>query len=206
MTLTAAGRSRTSHSAASVAAASFCGWEPQLVGGPSGAAGPTVSARRPDHGADGRAMGGEWRSAAASLLVEDLGDGFGPQDMRAVLPRPPPTVGPVIGALLSHDGDLATQRSAVSTLRLSFAAEASQEAPQPAASAAPSTCVLRRGGRTSRPEWMRAAARERLGCEPAEIDGGRPFGDANSGPPIGWQRRQVGQRAVAAGAAFDAAS
>src|ERR1019366_2883346 len=181
--------------------------------------GGAAACRRPVRGsrADSeRAAPRSWRrwpgygrgmaSAAASLLVEDLGDGFGPQDVRAVLPRPPPTVGPVIGALLSHDGDLATQRSAVSTLRLSFAAAASQEAPQPAASAAPSTCVLRRGGRTSRPEWMRAAARERRGCEPAEIDGGRPFGDANSGPPIGWQRRQVGQRAVAAGAAFDAAS
>jgi hypothetical protein len=116
-----------------------------------------------------------------------------------------PIMAPMAG-LWAGDGGLPPKRSAVSTLRLSFAAAASQEAPQPAASAAPSTCVLRRGGRTSRPEWMRAAARERLGCEPAEIDGGRPFGDANSGPPIGWQRRQVGQRAVAAGAAFDAAS
>lgn len=37
----------------------------------------------------------------------------------------------------------------------------------------PSTYVLPRQDRTLRPEWMGTAARERLGVEPIEIDGGR---------------------------------
>ena len=41
-----------------------------------------------------------------------------------------------------------------------------------AAAAAPSTVVVPGHDRTLRPEWMRAAARERLGTEPVEIPGG----------------------------------
>ena len=85
----------------------------------------------------------------------------------------PPTADPVVAAyFLFHDCDLATLRWAVSTLRLLFPAAAYQHPPLPAGPMAPSTYVLPRADRTFRPEWMRTAARERLGCEPVEIDSG----------------------------------
>jgi pimeloyl-ACP methyl ester carboxylesterase len=61
---------------------------------------------------------------------------------------------------------------AVPTLRLFFPAAAYQQAPLLAGPLAPSTYVLPQADRTFRPEWMRMAVPERLGCEPVEIDSG----------------------------------
>lgn len=85
----------------------------------------------------------------------------------------PPTADPVVAAyFLFHDCDLPTLRWALSTLRLFAPAAAYQEAHGAPADGIPSTYVLPRGDRTLRPEWMRAAARQRLGVDPVEIDGG----------------------------------
>jgi pimeloyl-ACP methyl ester carboxylesterase len=80
---------------------------------------------------------------------------------------------PVIGAYFAfHDCDLETLRWAVTTLRLFYpAAVYSQPAP-PEPPKPPSTFVLPKADRTLRPDWMRTAARKRLGIEPLEIDGG----------------------------------
>ena len=95
-------------------------------------------------------FGAEWRSAAASVLAD-----------------------PVVAAyFLFHDCDLPSLRWGLSTLRLFSPAEVYREVPAPRPSGVPSTFVLPRGDRTLRPDWMRAAARERLGVEPVEIDSG----------------------------------
>jgi pimeloyl-ACP methyl ester carboxylesterase len=85
-----------------------------------------------------------------------------------------PVEDPVLATyFLFHDCDLATLQWALTTLRL-FAPRASyQEIPVPAAgSTPPSTFILPTADRTLRPEWMRQAARERLGVEPIEVPGG----------------------------------
>jgi Alpha/beta hydrolase family len=71
---------------------------------------------------------------------------------------------------LFHGCDLATLRWALTTLRpwRPVAAYAEPAGPAPTA---PSTYVLPRHDRTLTPDWMRAAARERLGVAPIEIDG-----------------------------------
>ncbi len=80
---------------------------------------------------------------------------------------------PVVAAyFLFHDCDLATLRWGLSTLRLFNPTAVYQEAPSPVETGVPSTFVLPLDDRTLRPEWMRTAARERLGVEPVEIDGG----------------------------------
>jgi hypothetical protein len=69
--------------------------------------------------------------------------------------------------------DLATLRWAVPILRLFFPAAAYQQAPLLAGPLAPlNVCAAAGRPRTFRPEWMRMAVRERLGCEPVEIDSG----------------------------------
>ncbi|MQA10908.1 MAG: alpha/beta fold hydrolase [Pseudonocardiaceae bacterium] len=84
----------------------------------------------------------------------------------------PPTADPAVATyFLFHDCDLNTLRWALPTLRLFYPAAAYAESPHPG-SVAPSTFVLPTGDRTLHPEWMRAAARDRLGIEPIEIDGG----------------------------------
>jgi pimeloyl-ACP methyl ester carboxylesterase len=112
--------------------------------------------------AGGQSFAGEIKASGSEM--------FGPE-WRSL--TEPPTADPVVAAyFLFHDCDLETLRWAVSTLRLFFPVAAYQEAGQPAEPVAPSTYVLPRGDRTFRPDWMRAAARERLGVDPVEIDGG----------------------------------
>lgn len=102
--------------------------------------------------------------------VQAAGDDMFNPEWRS-LPEPP-TADPVVAAyFLFHDCDLATLRWAVSTLRLFHPAAVYGQAP-PAEPVVPSTFVLPRGDRTLRSEWMRTAARERLGVEPVEVEGG----------------------------------
>lgn len=85
----------------------------------------------------------------------------------------PPTADPVVAAyFLFHDCDLAALRYGLSTVRLFYPAAAYAEPWRERALPAASTYILPRGERAMRPEWMRAAARERLGVEAVEIDGG----------------------------------
>lgn len=80
---------------------------------------------------------------------------------------------PVVAAYFGfHDCDLVTLRWAVSTMRLFYPAAVYAEAPPADPPTAPSTYVLARHDRTLRPEWLREIARERLGVEPVEVDGG----------------------------------
>lgn len=82
------------------------------------------------------------------------------------------TEDPVAAAYFGfHDCDLKTMRWALTTMRL-FLPEAVYAEPPPARPLAPSTFVLPRHDRTLRPDWMRKVARERLGVEPVEVDGG----------------------------------
>jgi hypothetical protein len=112
--------------------------------------------------AGGQSFAGEIKASGAEM--------FGPE-WRSL--TEPPTADPVVAAyFLFHDCDLETLPWAVSTLRLFFPVGAYQEAGQPAEPVAPSTYVLPRGDRTFWPQSMRAAARERLGVDPVEIDGG----------------------------------
>jgi pimeloyl-ACP methyl ester carboxylesterase len=71
---------------------------------------------------------------------------------------------------LFHGCDLATLRWALGTLRTWRPVAACGE-PAGRAPDVPSTYVLPRDDRTLTPTWMRAAARERLGAAPVEIDG-----------------------------------
>jgi pimeloyl-ACP methyl ester carboxylesterase len=80
---------------------------------------------------------------------------------------------PVVAAyFLFHDCDLATLRWGVSTLRLFNPVAVYGETPASGEVSVSSTYVLPREDRTLRPAWMRATARERLGVEPVEVDGG----------------------------------
>jgi pimeloyl-ACP methyl ester carboxylesterase len=71
---------------------------------------------------------------------------------------------------LFHSCDLATLRWALGTLR-TWRPVAAYGEPAGQAPDVPSTYVLPRDDRTLTPTWMRAAARERLGAAPVEIDG-----------------------------------
>jgi pimeloyl-ACP methyl ester carboxylesterase len=83
----------------------------------------------------------------------------------------PPTADPVVAAyFLFHDCDLATTRQALTTLRLFHPVAVYQEVH--ALPDLPSTYVLPREDRTLRADWMRRAARDRLGVTPVEVDGG----------------------------------
>jgi pimeloyl-ACP methyl ester carboxylesterase len=85
----------------------------------------------------------------------------------------PPTVDPVVAAyFLFHDCDLATTRWGLSTVRLFYPTAMYAEKLVASRPLPPSTYVLPRDDRTLRPDWMRAAARERLGVEAIEIDAG----------------------------------
>lgn len=82
------------------------------------------------------------------------------------------TEDPVVAAYFGfHDCDLETLRWAITTMRL-FYPEAVYRQPAPPRPVMPSTFVLPRHDRTLRPDWMRKIARERLGVEPIEVDGG----------------------------------
>jgi pimeloyl-ACP methyl ester carboxylesterase len=72
---------------------------------------------------------------------------------------------------LFHDCDLDTLRWALSTVRLwSPRTVFEQTATQPVT--VPSTYVLPAEDRTLTPEWMRRAAKERLGVDPVDVPGG----------------------------------
>lgn len=73
---------------------------------------------------------------------------------------------------LFHDCDLATLRWGLTTLRLWQPKAVFGEHPETGPLQAPSTYVLPEDDRTLRPEWMRAAARERLGVAPIVVPGG----------------------------------
>jgi pimeloyl-ACP methyl ester carboxylesterase len=82
------------------------------------------------------------------------------------------TEDPVVAAYFGfHDCDLETLRWALTTVQLFYPAAVYAERP-PARPEGPSTYVLPRQDRTLRPEWMSKVARDRLGVEPVEIDGG----------------------------------
>jgi pimeloyl-ACP methyl ester carboxylesterase len=71
---------------------------------------------------------------------------------------------------LFHSCDLATLRWAMGTLR-TWRPVAAYSEPAGPAPTAPSTFVLPRHDRTLTPDWMRAAATERLSVTPIEVDG-----------------------------------
>jgi pimeloyl-ACP methyl ester carboxylesterase len=82
------------------------------------------------------------------------------------------TEDPVVAAYFGfHDCDLETVRWALTTMRLFYPAAVYAESPS-ARPDVPSTFVLPRQDRTLRPEWMAKIAREGLGVEPIEVDGG----------------------------------
>ena len=85
-----------------------------------------------------------------------------------------PTADPRLALrFLFHDCDQQTSEWALSTLRLFNPGPAVyQHTPTPLPTAIRRACIVPALDRTLRPEWMRQAARERLGVEPTEIDTG----------------------------------
>lgn len=74
---------------------------------------------------------------------------------------------------LFHDCDPETQQWALGTLRLFNPGPAVyQHTPEPLEPAITCAFILPTGDRTLRPEWMRQAARQRLGAEPVEVNAG----------------------------------
>jgi hypothetical protein len=74
---------------------------------------------------------------------------------------------------LFHDCDQQVQQWALGTLRLFSPGPAVyQHAPAPLPAAIVRASIVPAADRTLRPEWMRQAARQRLGIEPTEIDAG----------------------------------
>jgi pimeloyl-ACP methyl ester carboxylesterase len=74
---------------------------------------------------------------------------------------------------LFHDCDPQTQQWALGTLRLFNPGPAVyQHRPGPLPSPLRCAFILPTGDRTLRPEWMRQAARQRLGVQPAEVGAG----------------------------------
>ena len=74
---------------------------------------------------------------------------------------------------LFHDCDQPTQQWALGTLRLFNPGPAVyQRPPSPLSPATTCSFILPTGDRTLRPDWMRQAARHRLGTEPVEVNAG----------------------------------
>ncbi len=73
---------------------------------------------------------------------------------------------------LFHDCDLATLRWALPHLRLFQPRAVLDESPGPDRPEVPSTFVVPADDRTVRADWMRSAARERLGAEIVDVPGG----------------------------------
>lgn len=74
---------------------------------------------------------------------------------------------------LFHDCDPPTREWALGTLRLfNPGAAVYQHSPEPLPPVIARSFILPTGDRTLRPDWMREAARQRLGVEPAEVDAG----------------------------------
>jgi len=74
---------------------------------------------------------------------------------------------------LFHDCDSRTRDWALGTLRLFNPGPAVyQHKPAPLPSAITSSVIVPASDRTLRPDWMRQAARQRLGVEPVDVDAG----------------------------------
>lgn len=73
---------------------------------------------------------------------------------------------------LFHDADLAALRHGLATLSATDLSGVYAEPPTEDPARLPSTYLLPRGDRTLRPDWMARAARDRLGVDPVELDGG----------------------------------
>lgn len=74
---------------------------------------------------------------------------------------------------LFHDCDQATRQWALGTLRLFNPGPAVyQHTPSPLPPATTCSFILPTGDRTLRPDWMRQAARQRLGTRPVEVNAG----------------------------------
>ncbi|GAA4903747.1 alpha/beta hydrolase [Streptomonospora salina] len=85
----------------------------------------------------------------------------------------PPTEDPVTaGYFLFHDGDLATLRWGLESVRLFQPARVFAQKPRPLPESAESTYLLPMRDRTLRPHWMRATAEVRLGVKAVEVDAG----------------------------------
>ncbi|GAA1759032.1 MULTISPECIES: alpha/beta hydrolase [Streptomonospora] len=85
----------------------------------------------------------------------------------------PPTGDPVTaGYFLFHDGDLATLRWGLDTVRLFQPARVYAQEPRPLPDGVASTYLLPVRDRTLRPQWMRVAAELRLRIKALEVDAG----------------------------------
>lgn len=73
---------------------------------------------------------------------------------------------------LFHDCDPATQQWALGTLRLFNPPPVYQHSPAPLPDTIARAAIVPDGDRTLRPEWMREAARQRLGVEPVPVEAG----------------------------------
>jgi pimeloyl-ACP methyl ester carboxylesterase len=85
-----------------------------------------------------------------------------------------PTADPELAVrFLFHDCDPAVRQWALGTLRLFNPGPAVyQHTPGPLSPAITCSFILPTGDRALRPEWMRAAAQQRLGARPIEVDAG----------------------------------
>ena len=112
-----------------------------------------------------------WVPDANASFVEEVDDhaeeGFNPE----WIGKNPTQDAAVAAEFVYHDCDEATLQWALSTRRL-FLPEAVFEERISLAPEFPSTYILCRDDRTIRPEWQRRMARERLGVEPIELEGG----------------------------------
>ncbi|MDT0303208.1 alpha/beta fold hydrolase [Streptomonospora wellingtoniae] len=85
----------------------------------------------------------------------------------------PATEDPVTaGYFLFHDGDLATLRWGLDTVRLFQPARVYAQRPRPLPDGVASTYLLPMRDRTLRPHWMRVAAELRLRIKALEVDAG----------------------------------
>jgi hypothetical protein len=84
-----------------------------------------------------------------------------------------PTVYQRLLRFLFHDCDPRVQQSALRTLRLFNPGPAvDQHSPAALRAGISRVAIVPAADRTLRPEWMRHAARQRLGIEPAPVDAG----------------------------------
>jgi pimeloyl-ACP methyl ester carboxylesterase len=110
---------------------------------------------------------------AGQSMAEDIKarrDDMSHPDWLDVDPTGDPQLAP---RFLFHDCDPQTQQWALGTLRLFNPGPAVyQHRPEPLPSPLRCAFILPTGDRTLRPEWMRQAARQRLGVQPAEVGAG----------------------------------
>ncbi len=75
-------------------------------------------------------------------------------------------------ATLYHDCERAVARTAAARLRPQARTPHEQRCPLERFPDVPTSCIVMRDDRMIRPQWSRAAARQRLGVEPIELPGG----------------------------------